>query len=232
MGRAVRDNPILDISIILTLAVIAGWVTYKTVSDYFIRMRTTPDQLQLLIEQGRWDKVDKMLLFVHRYATADSFCAKFQSTVVEKENDGMPNYILGRVATMRGYMEPANRAFELLIRRQAWAEVRRILSDAGEERRRAWDGKVSSERVGGERIEVNYFETLGLETRMDVSEAELQKAKKRMIRMYHPDHFTNGGPKIRRVADEETKRIIEAYEVLKNPTSRRRHFEELTRKKS
>jgi len=64
----------------------------------------------------------------------------------------------------------------------------------------------------------DYYEILGVE-RGD-SEAEVKKAFRKLARQYHPDVARN-----KRDAEEKFKEVNEAYEVLGDPTKRKRYDE-------
>ena len=59
-----------------------------------------------------------------------------------------------------------------------------------------------------------YRETLGL-IGVDLSAEVLREAYKQRVREYHPDRVMSLGIKIQRLAEEETKRINEAYRFLR-----------------
>jgi len=62
----------------------------------------------------------------------------------------------------------------------------------------------------------DYYETLGVER--DASQEEIQKAYKKLARKYHPD-LNPDDPE----AEEQFKLVGEAYEVLKDPETRKRY---------
>ena len=61
----------------------------------------------------------------------------------------------------------------------------------------------------------DYYKTLGV-TR-DSSQQEIQKAYRQMARKYHPDVSKEKG------AEDKFKKASEAYEILKNPESRKKY---------
>lgn len=61
----------------------------------------------------------------------------------------------------------------------------------------------------------DYYKTLGVSR--DASQDEIQKAFRKLARKYHPDVSKEKN------AEDEFKKINEAYEVLKNPETRKRY---------
>ena len=72
--------------------------------------------------------------------------------------------------------------------------------------------KVESKR--GIKTKDRYYEIL--EIKPGASRAEIKKAFKRKITEYHPDKVHSLGKKLRDIAEEETKKITEAYRILMN----------------
>src|SRR5690348_15588563 len=64
----------------------------------------------------------------------------------------------------------------------------------------------------------DYYESLGVSR--TASEAEIKKAFRKLAREYHPDVA-----KDKKVAEEKFKEINEAYEVLSDPTKRKKYDE-------
>jgi DnaJ-class molecular chaperone len=64
----------------------------------------------------------------------------------------------------------------------------------------------------------DYYETLGV--KRDASEEDIKKAFRKLARQYHPDVAKN-----KKQAEEKFKEINEAYEVLSDPTKRKRYDE-------
>lgn len=60
-----------------------------------------------------------------------------------------------------------------------------------------------------DRHEYQHAQVLGLKG--SVSKSELQRLYRLLARQYHPDKVAHLGPKLREVAEEEFKRINEAY---------------------
>lgn len=64
----------------------------------------------------------------------------------------------------------------------------------------------------------NYYEILGVSK--DASKAEIKKAYSHLMQQYHPDKVNTLGEKLKKVAEEEAKKINEAYTTLKDPDKR------------
>jgi WD40 repeat protein len=60
---------------------------------------------------------------------------------------------------------------------------------------------------------VRYYEILGLE--LNTSSEEVKKAYRNLVKIWHPDRFPNNSPE-QKQAEEKFKKILEAYEVLKD----------------
>lgn len=61
----------------------------------------------------------------------------------------------------------------------------------------------------------DYYKTLGV--KRDASQAEIQRAYRKLARKYHPDMNKDAD------ASEKFKQVGEAYEVLKDPQKRKRY---------
>lgn len=82
-------------------------------------------------------------------------------------------------------------------------------------------------RTGGKIIQ-NHFKTLELEPSFNISDNNLRMAYRQKVAEYHPDRTATLGKKLRFLAEEEMKRINEAYVVLKDEHLRRIHFAEVS----
>ena len=60
--------------------------------------------------------------------------------------------------------------------------------------------------------EIAHWQVLGLSRRVTLE--ELKKQHRARIKAYHPDKVAALGPKLRELAEEETKKINAAYEFL------------------
>ncbi|MCU0537316.1 MAG: DnaJ domain-containing protein [Hydrococcus sp. Prado102] len=60
---------------------------------------------------------------------------------------------------------------------------------------------------------VRYYEILGL--KYNTSSEEVKKAYRNLVKLWHPDRFPNNSPE-QKQAEEKFKKILEAYEVLKD----------------
>ena len=61
---------------------------------------------------------------------------------------------------------------------------------------------------------LDWPEVLGVSRKADVH--EIKAAFRNAIRAYHPDLLVRSGPKLRALAEEETRRITAAYEAAKS----------------
>jgi DnaJ-domain-containing protein 1 len=87
-------------------------------------------------------------------------------------------------------------------------------SDA--ERDRAGFMRSDDARSSGQKrfkTETDYAEALGLQGRQ--TRDDIRKAYRKLIQQYHPDKVAALGPRLRRVAEEESKTINEAYDYFR-----------------
>ncbi len=74
---------------------------------------------------------------------------------------------------------------------------------------------------------VDYFESLGLERRLALDEADLQKRFYELSRQWHPDRFARKSEAEREQALENSSRLNDAYRTLRDPILRAMHLLEL-----
>jgi preprotein translocase subunit Sec63 len=70
-----------------------------------------------------------------------------------------------------------------------------------------------------------------LDITSQATQEEIQQAWRVQVQVWHPDNFAHK-PHLRDKAEQRTKEINEAYDVLKNPDKRQKYDEELRAKKS
>jgi len=75
-----------------------------------------------------------------------------------------------------------------------------------------WDSGENAKAKRDGKIIERYYEILDIEP--GASRDEIKKAFKRKIIEYHPDKVHSLGKKLREIAEEETKKITEAYQAL------------------
>jgi len=73
-------------------------------------------------------------------------------------------------------------------------------------------GDAATERAGP-RQPRNAYDVLDLPS--NASQDEIRAAYQRLVRQYHPDRVADMGPELRRIAEERTKEINEAYARLR-----------------
>ena len=95
------------------------------------------------------------------------------------------------------YFEKERRAREVRARSRKFREARRAADP---------EPDVPTAPVNLERL---HGDTLGLEGR--ITPEQVRQAYKQRVREYHPDQVARLGIKLRMLAEEETKRINEAY---------------------
>lgn len=66
----------------------------------------------------------------------------------------------------------------------------------------------------------NFFELFGLPARFQVDGEQLDRAYREMQASVHPDRFVNAAEAERRVSMQQSTRVNEAYQTLKNPVRR------------
>ncbi|MGI9320134.1 MAG: Fe-S protein assembly co-chaperone HscB [Thiogranum sp.] len=73
----------------------------------------------------------------------------------------------------------------------------------------------------------NHFELFSLPQRYVLERAQLDARYRDMQRSVHPDRYASAGDQERRISMQQTTKINEAYEVLKDPLKRGRYLLEL-----
>ena len=73
----------------------------------------------------------------------------------------------------------------------------------------------------------NHFELFSLPQRYRLERAELDARYRDMQRSVHPDRYASASDQERRISMQQTTKINEAYEVLKDPLKRGRYLLEL-----
>lgn len=71
----------------------------------------------------------------------------------------------------------------------------------------------------------SYYDVLRISE--NVSEEEIKKAYRRLVLQFHPDRVSPEAPDLKDLAEEEFKRIQEAYDVLSEPGKRKKYDEQL-----
>lgn len=69
---------------------------------------------------------------------------------------------------------------------------------------------------------MTYYDVLNVPC--DATEEEIKTAYRNMLKAFHPDYYTGD----KAFAENMTRRIVEAYSVLRNPTQRRRYDDTLS----
>jgi molecular chaperone HscB len=71
-----------------------------------------------------------------------------------------------------------------------------------------------------QRPKPDYFRFMGLEPRLSVDAADLQKRFYSLSRLLHPDHYNHASPTEKQYSLEATAILNDAYRVLRDPVSR------------
>lgn len=71
---------------------------------------------------------------------------------------------------------------------------------------------------------IDFFELLGVPRSVEVDSAPLQKNYFDLQRKFHPDRFVGRSEEERKAVLEESAKINEAYETLKDPVKRAEHL--------
>jgi molecular chaperone HscB len=78
--------------------------------------------------------------------------------------------------------------------------------------------------MAGAFANMQYYETLGLEPRLALDPADLQKRFYERSREWHPDRFSRGTPEQRQSSLDMTAVINDAYRTLRDPVARAEYF--------
>jgi len=70
----------------------------------------------------------------------------------------------------------------------------------------------------------NYFEVFGQKPRFELSDTQLEKTYKSMQMLLHPDRFCNANDEQKKLADQHSAFIAEAYRVLRSKLPRAKHL--------
>ena len=76
--------------------------------------------------------------------------------------------------------------------------------------------------------ELDYYQLFHL--RYDAKPSDIKRAYHATSRVFHPDSNRHQQPEIRRAIDEISKRISEAYSILRNPRRRTAYDQQITAK--
>ena len=66
----------------------------------------------------------------------------------------------------------------------------------------------------------DYFAFLGVRRKLNIDQAELERAFRALSRQFHPDYFYNAPPAERRASLERSSYLNDAYRTLKEPIAR------------
>ena len=76
-------------------------------------------------------------------------------------------------------------------------------------------------------LSTNYFQLFGLPRTFGIDAAQLDGRYRELQRIVHPDRYANASDQERRFAMQQSTRINEGYETLKDPLKRGRYLLEL-----
>ena len=76
-----------------------------------------------------------------------------------------------------------------------------------------WGERYDAEPIWNNDREKHYARVLGLEKHTTID--DIKKRYRELVSQYHPDKVSHLGTKLKRVAEEEMKRINEAYHYFK-----------------
>jgi len=82
----------------------------------------------------------------------------------------------------------------------------------------AWRRRSTSEDTGDDTPEPDYYGVLGIAP--DASDEDIQRAFRRLAKLWHPDHFSHSSAEHRARADRRMRQLIAARDVLADPESR------------
>lgn len=88
------------------------------------------------------------------------------------------------------------------------------------------------QKIQPPRPEVNFFDVLGLETKMAQDRAEIEKRFREVSQRVHPDRYGQASSVERKLALAHTERVNQAYRALRVPHSRAEHLMDLQRYES
>lgn len=139
--------------------------------------------------------------------------------IIENARKDVKNpLILSAFISLKGELFELSEAFknELI----SYQEIKSILLEKKEEAE-----ILSKQTEGGEIAQENYYSILGVD--FNATPEEIKNAYYAKIHDYHPDKFSNTPKWVILEANKITKKINEAYQVLKDPKKRIEYNEKL-----